>query len=301
MSAVIVPIVPKTQLSRVLFTTDFTEASCKALPLLAAIARRYQAKVFVGHVWAPRPYPLVAPEVVAILDRQAERGSKRELEKYLLLNSQAMDGMKAELLLSRGKPAHEIARLADRHDISLVVMSTHGRTGFKHRVLGSVAEEVVRTLRCPVLTVGPRLAERFAKVDSMKSILFPTDFSIESLAVFPYLASIAHEYQSRITILHVLPPETAGSPEANNQAERLREQMKRALVKEISPQCVADYVVDSGDPAKTILGHARRIDADLIGLGVRGATDIAWHFHETVAYRILTEAECPVLTRHTAR
>jgi nucleotide-binding universal stress UspA family protein len=209
--------------------------------------------------------------------------------------------MKVELLLSRGKAAPEIARLADRHNISLVVMSTHGRTGFKHRVLGSVAEEVVRTLRCPVLTVGPRLAERFAKVESMRNILFPTDFSIESLEVFPYLASLAHEYQSRITILHVLSPETAKSPDVKNQAERLREQMKRALVNEISPRCETDYVIDSGDPAETILGHARRIDADLIGLGVRGTSDIARHFHETVAYRILAEAECPVLTRHTAR
>jgi nucleotide-binding universal stress UspA family protein len=299
MSAVIVPIVPKIELDRVLFTTDFTEASCKALPLVSAIARRYGANVYTAHVWTPGPYPLVAPEVVAVLDRQTEKGARWELEK--LLKSKPLDGMKAEPLLSRGKPAHEIARLVDHHNISLVVMSTHGRTGFKHRVLGSVAEEVVRTSRCPVLTVGPRLAERFGRVESMKAILFPTDFSIESLAVFPYLASLAHEYQSRITILHVLPPETAGRPEATNQAERLREQMKRALANEISPRCVADYVIDSGDPGEIILAHARRMNADLIGLGVRGATDIARHFHETVAYRILAEAECPVLTRHTAR
>jgi nucleotide-binding universal stress UspA family protein len=299
MSAAIVPIVPKIELSRVLFTTDFTETSCKALPLVSAIAHRYAAKVFMAHVWTPGPYPLVAPEVVAVLDRQTERGARWELEK--LLKSRPWDGVKAELLLGRGKPAREIARLADQHNISLVVMSTHGRTGFKHRVLGSVAEEVVRTLRCPVLTVGPRLAERFARVEGMKNILFPTDFSVESLAVFPYLASLANEYQSRLTILHVLPPETAGNPEAKALAEPLRGQMKRALANQISPRCGADFVIDCGDPAETILAHARLIDADLIGLGVRGSTDIARHFRETVAYRILAEAECPVLTRHAAR
>ena len=83
--------------------------------------------------------------------------------------------------------------------------------------------------------------------------------------------------------------------------EPLRGQMKRALANQISPRCSADFVVDCGDPAETILAHARRIDADLIGLGVRGSTDIARHFRETVAYRILAEAECPVLTRHAAR
>src|SRR5215475_8439525 len=110
MSAVIVPIVPKIELSRVLFTTDFTETSCKALPLVSAIARRYGAQVFMAHVWTPEPYPLVAPEVVAVLDRQAESGARREVER--LLTARALDGMKAEPLLCRGRPAREIARLA---------------------------------------------------------------------------------------------------------------------------------------------------------------------------------------------
>jgi hypothetical protein len=59
-------------------------------------------------------------------------------------------------------------------------------------------------------------------------------------------------------------------------------------------------VVECGEPAETILTRAHHIDADLIGLGVRGWTDIAKHFRETVAYRILAEAECPVLTHHGA-
>lgn len=299
MSAGIVPIVPAVELKRVLFTTDFTEASCRALPIVSAIARRYGAKVFMAHVWTPKPYPMVAPEVIAVLDRQTEREARSEMENFG--RTSTLDGITTEVLLSRGKPADEIASLADQHHISLVVMSTHGRTGLKHRVLGSVAEEVVRTLRCPVLTVGPRLAERFARVESMKNILFPTDFSLESLAVFPYLASLAHEYQSALTILHVLPPETAGNPDARHVAERLRGQMKRALADQISPRSSADFVIDSGDPAETILAHARRINADLIGLGVRGSSDIARHFRETVAYRILAEAECPVVTCHTAR
>lgn len=86
MSAVIVPILPKIELSRVLFTTDFTEASRKALPLVSAIARRYGAKVFMAHVWTPGPHPLVAPEVVAVLDRQVEKGARGELQE--LLNTQ---------------------------------------------------------------------------------------------------------------------------------------------------------------------------------------------------------------------
>jgi nucleotide-binding universal stress UspA family protein len=293
MSAVVVPIVPMIELKRVLFTTDFTDASQKALPILRAIARRFGSKVFAAHVWTPMPYSMVSPDVIAVLDRQSERAAKSELEK--LSKTPVLDGIKMEPLVRCGKPAEEIGRLADQHNITLAVMSTHGRTGFKHRVLGSVAEEVVRTLRCPVLTVGPRLAARFGNLESIRNILFPTDFSAESMAVFPYLASLAHEYQSRLTILHVLAAETR---EAKGVAERVRDQMKKALDREISPRCCAEFVVDCGDPAETILALAHRIDADLIGLGVRGWTDIAKQFRETATYRILAEAECPVLTHH---
>jgi nucleotide-binding universal stress UspA family protein len=298
MSAVVVPIVPAIELKRVLFTTDFTDASQRALPILAAIARRYGSKVFAAHVWTPGPYSMVPAEVIAVLDRQSERAAKTELEQ--LTQAHVLEGIEVEPLVCCGQPGQEIGRLADQRHISLAVMSTHGRTGFKHRVLGSVAEEVIRTLRCPVLTVGPRLAARFSELKTIANILFPTDFSVESMAVFPYLASLAHEYQSRLTILHVLSPETAGTRDAETVAENLRRKMKKALEKEISPRCRVDFVIDSGEPAETILAHARRIDADLIGLGVRGWTDIAKHFRETVAYRILAEAECPVLTHHAA-
>jgi nucleotide-binding universal stress UspA family protein len=241
---------------------------------------------------------MVPPEVIAVLDRQSEHAARAELDK--LAQAHVFDGMEVEPLVRCGRPAEEIGRLAAQHKIDLAVMSTHGRTGFKHRVLGSVAEEAMRTLPCPVLTVGPRLAARFSQLKSIDNILFPTDFSAESMAVFPYLASLAHEYQSRLTILHVLSPETAGVHDREGVGEQLRRKMERALEKEISPRCCAEFVIDFGEPAETILAHAHRVQADLIGLGVRGWTDIAKHFRETVAYRILAEAECPVLTHHGA-
>jgi nucleotide-binding universal stress UspA family protein len=291
MSAVIVPIVPAIALKRILFTTDFTDVSQKALPIVSAIAHRYGSRVFVAHVWTPGPYPMVSPEAAAVLDRQSERAAKQELER--ISQSRLLNGIKMEPTMRCGEPAEEIGRLVEQLRIDLAVMSTHGHTGFRHRVLGSVAEEVVRTLRCPVLTVGPRLAAKFANIQSIDNILFPTDFSAESMAVFPYLASLAHEYCSRLIILHVLATEAREQKEV---VEQVSGQMKQALAKEISPRCQVEFVIDYGDPAGAILVHARRIGADVIGLGVRGWTDIAKHFRETVAYRILADAECPVLT-----
>src|SRR5215470_5896788 len=120
MSAVIVPIVPMIELKRILFTTDFTDASQRALPMLAAIARRYGSKVFAAHVWTPGPYSMVPPEVIAVLQRQSERGARSELEK--LSQASTLAGIKMEALVRCGNPAEEIGRLADQHNIDLAVM-----------------------------------------------------------------------------------------------------------------------------------------------------------------------------------
>ena len=85
MSAVVVPIVPAIDLKRVLFTTDFTDASQRALPILAAIARRYGSKVYAAHVWTPNPYAMVSPEVIDVLDRQSKRAAKAELAECPVL------------------------------------------------------------------------------------------------------------------------------------------------------------------------------------------------------------------------
>jgi nucleotide-binding universal stress UspA family protein len=297
MNAVIVPLVPAIDLKRILYATDFSEASRAALPIVAAIARHYDSRVVAAHVWAPTPYPMIAPQVASVLDRRQQRGAEEELEN--LLERPPLQGIPGQAVVTHGTPVEQLQRIVKEHHIGLAVASTHGETGFRHRVLGSVAEELVRSLSCPVLTVGPRLAKRFETQKEIKHILFPTDFSEESLSVFPYLASVAHEYRSRLTILHVLPPEKADS-EATKLAEPLRKQMQKALEPQISPGCTPEFVIDCGDAAETILAHARRRNVDLIGMGVRCATDIAKHFRETVAYRVLADAECPVLTHHGA-
>jgi nucleotide-binding universal stress UspA family protein len=108
MSAVVVPIIPMIELKRVLFTTDFTDASQRALPILSAVAGRYGSKVFAAHVWKPGPYSRLLPEVIAALDRQSQHAVKSELDK--LAKTAALEGIKLEPLVCCGEPAEEIGR-----------------------------------------------------------------------------------------------------------------------------------------------------------------------------------------------
>src|SRR5205807_10527057 len=146
-----------------------------------------------------------------------------------ILNTTHTQNIVTRPIVRVGNPVEELERIVREKSIDLAVLSTHGRVGMKHLMMGSVAEAFFRNVSCPVLTVGSHLGLRFRSITEIEEVLFPTDLSRESQAVFPYLAALAHEFDSRITVLHVLPPETEHNPEAIDLAEPLRMQMVRTF------------------------------------------------------------------------
>jgi nucleotide-binding universal stress UspA family protein len=164
--------------------------------------------------------------------------------------------------------------------------------------MGSVAEELFRNLPCPVLTVGPNASNRLVAENGIKHILFPTDLSLESKAVFPYLALVAAEYKSSITVLHIVPAGNHRHPSALDEAAILKAEIQRTVSGQTAPGCQINTVIEAGDPAERILAHARARNVGLIGFGVRKANEISTHFRSTVPYKIVLQAECPVLTAH---
>lgn len=126
---------------QVLFPTDFSDVSRRAGRTAVAIAETFGARIHVLHVVPPVTDPTPAQE--ALPDALAEL---------------ATDPAPVVATVT-GLPAREIVRYARGHGIDLVVMGTHGRTGFSHALLGSVAEAVVRRAPCPVLTIPARAPE----------------------------------------------------------------------------------------------------------------------------------------------
>ena len=292
--AVVIPILPEVKLNRILFATDFSEASLAALPLVSTLARRYSSRVFVVNVWTPVQYALVSPEVAGALQHKDEREIQSKVRQ--IVNAKELAGLSTTAMVKSGSPSQELSHLVREKNIDLAILGTHGRTGFRHLLMGSVAEELFRNLPCPVLTVGPNVSTHAMEGAEIRHILFPTDLSDESRAVLPYLASLASEYKASLTLLHVLPVETAANPEARSLAEPLRQEMKSIFSSHIGARCPAEFVIDFGDAVERILAHTQSGNADLIGMGVRHAGEIATHFRNTVAYRVVLEAHCPVLT-----
>ncbi len=296
MNAIAIPVLPTVRLKNILYATDFSNPSRVALPIVSAIARKYGSQIFAAHVWAPLPYSMVPPESLAALEGQEESNAREALNSFMRIKE--LEGLAVTPVLKCGEATRELSRIVHQHHIDLAILSTHGRTGFKHLLMGSVAEELFRSLPCPVLTVGPNISQRFNTQTEIKRILFPTDLSHESAAVFPYLAALAAEYSAEITLLHVAPREDRRHPAAMDEAESLRCAMQRMFGPQIDPRCTVRLVVEAGEPAEQILAQARAEKVDLIGFGVRKAGEITTHFRNTIPYKVVLESECPVLTSH---
>ena len=160
---------------------------------------------------------------------------------------------------------------------TLLVLGTHGRTGLKKLLLGSVAEKLFRRAPCPVLTVGPEVVLE-KPVAEFNHILFATDFSDQSLAAAPYAISLAQEHQSRLTLLHVMETARAGTGRLfEPDTQYLTRQLRELVSPEQDFWFEPEYVVEFGDAEEQILKAASDHKADLVVLGVRALTRLHCH------------------------
>jgi nucleotide-binding universal stress UspA family protein len=139
---------------RILVTTDFSEASKKAIPYTAALARKFEASVTLLYV-VPSQLPSELSHIGIVLEeKRIVEEARARLPRFH--EAELDPHLHVETLVLNGGPAHEICHTAETMQTDLIVMSTHGHTGLKHFVLGSVTENVVRHAPCPVLVVRER-------------------------------------------------------------------------------------------------------------------------------------------------
>lgn len=144
------------RIEKILCAVDFSEPSRAALRMACDLAQRFDAKLLLLHVYQVPAYPLPdgvilpSPVTVSELFNQVDRALDRWKSEAATLGARNVEAEAIEGPAWRGIVAH-----AGRGKFDLVVIGTHGHTGLKHLLLGSVAERVVRHAPCPVLTVRP--------------------------------------------------------------------------------------------------------------------------------------------------
>jgi nucleotide-binding universal stress UspA family protein len=141
------------QLSRILVPVDFSAATQKALQYATAFAAQFEAKLVLLHVIEPTVVPDnfgIIPPAYDELNEELAQAARQHLSS---LAESLRNVGNVEQQFRLGRPAWEITRFAEQTKADLIILATHGRTGLKHVLLGSVAELVVRHAPCPVLVV----------------------------------------------------------------------------------------------------------------------------------------------------
>jgi universal stress protein A len=144
---------------KILYATDYSRASARALDEAVRLARQNDAELLVVHVMEPvTPYVTGEDFGSAELYMKLEETTKKEAEFSMnkLLDKLQRSKVKANGLLLKGAPHDQIVSAAKRRNADLIVIGTHGRTGLSKLFMGSVAGKVVSTASCPVLTVRGR-------------------------------------------------------------------------------------------------------------------------------------------------
>lgn len=282
---------PTFVLKRILFATDFSPASFTALPMVGALARRYNVEVEVLH--ALPPTPVVMPEGAAYVQPSTEPAAEK---MHHLLHADVLQGLKLKWVVRLGLPSETIIDEATDCRSDLIVVGTHGFGGLKHFLLGSVCEELARTAPCPVLTIGPHADKRFSRPEGARRILVPVDFSPESLSVLPYIMPIAGDFDAVVTFLHVRSRSEEEIPRA--QSKYFIGKMRRMFAPHVPQHCETRYLVESGAVAETILSVANDIFADLIAMGVRNKEDVGFQIRGSNTYKVIAGGQCPVLINH---
>lgn len=286
----------------VLVATDFSPASDEALVEADRFARALGGPLVVLHVMpVTTGVNILFPQAV-----EPESLGAAALEERILVAltervaaKTGRSGQDVALRLETGAVDATIVRIAEELGAGLVVVGSHGAGGLGRRVLGSVADRVLRHAHCPVLV---------ARWEAAKGkILVATDLSDPSFPAVEAAAHIASRTGAAVTVLHVVErpeskparvwtgeePWPAPEPQAG---DRLDEATVNALSVFVSRSGAgADLRVAAGDPAATIVQMAEDLPAELLVVGCHGRTGLERLLVGSVAEKVIRAAPCSVL------
>lgn len=295
------------QLRHILLARDFSPFSDHALGYAVDLARRTGSTLhlFYAHVLHAAPFGPAAPA--------SSRPSEEHVRKRLLEDA---DGTplpekypKIEIHAGTGSDmaaAPVILSYADDHDIDLIVLGTRGRRGAARMLLGSVAEEVVRRAKQPVLTVHK--PDDAAQADPprpiIERILVPVDFWQHSRGALRHAHAIAQLYEARLDLLHITEErhqptfyEEGDATHKHISAQKAEEQLRTFYGDSVLTELAdGDVHVTSGQAADQIIQFAKKRGSDLVVMSASQRSGVHRFLLGSVAEKVIRYIPAPVFT-----
>jgi len=205
-------------------------------------------------------------------------------------------------LVREGIPAQQIAASVRQFQADRILLGTRSRSKVSKLLLGSVAEQVLRSVNLPVITVGPEAHLQVESSDQEKVVLHATTLSEASRPSAALACQVAASQRARLVLLHVLPPldemERKGLPTGLDSTAMRELRILATETSAANPDCCArvEPCVAHGNPSIEILAASVELHAGLIVLGATHRAAFQNLTRDRTIYRVLAHAHCPVLT-----
>ena len=266
-------------MKNVIVPVDFSELSLKGLDLALVIAKKYDAEVQLVHVLQETRI-----EFKSEAENQS-RDAEHRLKEIVKTYNNTFPDIKISSIIKQGKIHKEVAGQAESYDDAVIVMSTHGGSGFEELFIGSNAYKIVSSTSRPVFTLrGEKVPERFRK------IVLPIDVTSETREKVPFTAMLASLFGSEV---HVVTVTSAEVEDINQKIELYAGQVEHYL-RNSKVKCVRNSLYGSNLTDIT-LEYARSVNADLISIMSDQEKSISNLLIGNYAHQMINKSDIPVL------
>jgi nucleotide-binding universal stress UspA family protein len=272
----------------ILVATDLNDLDF-LLPVAIDQARTTGALIWLLHVIPPQEYVSVESGAYPFVEKEKEyRAAEAALAKVAVELREKNLGCAYEV--RRWYPVDEIKGFIREHHVERLIVGTSGRGKLGKVLIGSVAEELIRSLDIPVCTVGPHFNPLSS--NQPRRILFALSLRHHPEHSLKFAVDLAAGLPAELTLLHVSEPDLGDEGLAAGAMSKIEE-----LLRGTQPMPVEPHIrIRSGEPAEEILAECASLRPELLVLSAFPASSLSTKFRSGVAYRVIAEAPCPTFT-----
>jgi len=318
------------QPKKIICAVDFSDFSHLILSYGRALASEFHARLYVCHILSDMVMLSSHGQAYIASNKVAEE--RLENAKAILGDLVKKHGVDAQIIVSQGHPADEITQIVQEKNIDLVIAATHGGSGIKRFLIGSVTDRLVKTLTCPLLVLHtqedhPSFPDLFRV--PLERIIVGCDFSQESDLAFEYGLSLAQEFQAELHLVHVIKPakhielttadymkiqegdylgwnrsDLLDLQEKTKEAEwerrssllsSIERRLSNMVPEESRNWCTPVITLLEGQPYNELIRYSEIKKMDMIVLGVHGHSLLEQFLVGSTTDRVISRAGCPVL------
>lgn len=277
-------------LQNILVPTDFSDSSERAIEASIQMAKSFQSKIILLHVFSEED---LSADNNELLEKAVEEQLKEQKDKIEKNGIQV-----ADVILEKGIAVEEIIQVAQDRNVNVMVVGSGNKTSNDHFKLGITVEKLMQKNQIPIWVV------KNEEVKPIKKIICPVDFSGPSIRAFKNAITLAEKFKAELSLIHVFEPVNTTSVRISLNTEEENRKRKQNKEKELK-QFLSKYELDNiklnvhlllGDAFLEIFKAIKRDESDLLIMGTTGKTGLSKMFMGSVTEKVTRELPCSFIT-----